>query len=400
MKLLAVALAAAASPLATVPAHAGADRTAEVQAETVQDRLADALSQRLFPLLSGAVQRGGTAALAGEPELARVLADRAARRMICDKDATCTAKAMLWSDAEAAALAAAFGTLPDARSASLPEDDLAAGIGREVQGINVVINTYALGGVPPYPAIDGSGIPADGAESQTRRKAALALANTPRAGSLQALDPSIEFAIALLDTNDRTDAIGFEPLSSGLNAAAMARAKTLDWKRYRYSAMIVTGVGPETPDMPLSPLGKLHLRLAANRFAQGDVPFIIVTGGRAHPRATRFTEAEEMRKALIERHGVPAEAIVIEPYARHTTTNLRNAARLLMMMGAPLDKDTLIVCNPVQSANIESPAFVARNQRELGYMPGKVGKRLSPTELEFRPSALSARVDPRDPLDP
>jgi hypothetical protein len=399
VRLLAVALAVAASPLATVPAHAGAGRGAAVRAEAVEDRLAGALSQRLFPLLNGAAQRGGIAVLVADPGLARVLADRAARREACGKDATCTAKAMLWSDAEAAVLAAAFVKLPGAEG-PLPDDGIAAGLGRELQGLNTIINTYALGGVPPYPAIDGSGIPADGEESQTRLKAALALANTPRAGSLQKLDPSIEFALALLDTHDRTDAIGFEPIAGGLNAAAMARAKTLDWKRYRYSAMIVTGVGPEVPEMPLSPLGKLHLRLAANRFAQGDVPFIIVSGGRAHPRATRFTEAEEMRKALIERHGVPAEAIVIEPYARHTTTNLRNAARLLMTMGAPLAKDTLIVCNPVQSANIESPAFVARNRRELDYMPGQVGRRLSPTELEFRPSPLSARVDPRDPLDP
>jgi hypothetical protein len=222
----------------------------------------------------------------------------------------------------------------------------------------------------------------------------------PHADSAQALDPSIDYALALLDTGDRTDAIGFEPLSSGANAPAMARARKLDWNRYRYSAMIVTGVGPEEPDMPLSPLGKVHVRLAAARFAQGDVPFIIVTGGRAHPRATRFTEAEEMRKALIERYAIPADAILIEPYARHTTTNLRNATRLLMAIGAPLERDALIVCNPGQSAYIENPQFVQRNEKELGYQPGQIGARLSPTELVFRPARASARIDPRDPLDP
>jgi hypothetical protein len=107
-----------------------------------------------------------------------------------------------------------------------------------------------------------------------------------------------------------------------------------------------------------------------------------------------------MRRALIERYGVPADAVLIEPYARHTTTNLRNAARLLMTMRAPLDLDTLIICNLGQSATIESPAFVQRNDRELGYQPGTVVRRVSPTELEFRPSPKSARVDPRDPLDP
>lgn len=107
-----------------------------------------------------------------------------------------------------------------------------------------------------------------------------------------------------------------------------------------------------------------------------------------------------MKKALIERYGIPADAIVIEPYARHTTTNLRNASRLLMQMGAPLDKDALILCNPVQSAYIESEKFTDRNAAELGYQPGRVVSRISPTELVFRPSRASARIDPRDPLDP
>lgn len=204
----------------------------------------------------------------------------------------------------------------------------------------------------------------------------------------------------MLDVSDRTDAIGFDPLTGGLNAAAVKRARSLDWKRWHYTAMIVTGVGPETPDTALSPFGKYHVRLAADRFARGDIALIIVTGGRAHPRATRFTEAEQMRAALIERYGVPADAIVIEPYARHTTTNLRNATRLLATLGAPLDKDALIVCNPGQSETIASAAFAQRNLAELGYVPGQVGRRWSPTELEFRPSPLSLRVDPRDPLDP
>jgi len=65
-----------------------------------------------------------------------------------------------------------------------------------------------------------------------------------------------------------------------------------------------------------------------------------------------------------------------------------------------LNRDTLIVCNAGQSASIESPAFKQRNLAELGYDPGTVGRRLSSSELEFRPSPLSARVDPRDPLDP
>ena len=127
---------------------------------------------------------------------------------------------------------------------------------------------------------------------------------------------------------------------------------------------------------------------------------IILSGASVHPKGTRFVEAVEMRKALIERFGVPAESIIIEPYARHTTTNLRNVTRRLIAMGAPLDKDALIVTYTNQSRYIESAEFASRNQKELGYLPGTVGARLSPTELIFRPSAKSLRIDPLDPLDP
>jgi hypothetical protein len=54
----------------------------------------------------------------------------------------------------------------------------------------------------------------------------------------------------------------------------------------------------------------------------------------------------------------------------------------------------------LQSAYIESARFTDRNAAELGYQPGTVVRRVSPTELVFRPSRTSERVDPRDPLDP
>lgn len=380
------AMVAAALSLATVGA----------QAQTVRDIAVESLSQRLFPLFDALGRKPAELnALQARPDVAAMLRARFDRRAACAADLGCVAQAMIWTDGEAKTLA---GAVPNGLG-DVADDGPAAQAAREVEGINVILRTYGLGQVPSYPQIDGTGTIGP-QETRTRLQAAAWLAQTLRANSVQALDPSIEFALALLDGSDRTDAAGYEPLAGGVNAAAARRARSLDWRRFRYSAMIVTGVGPEVEGMALSPFGKYHLRLAAQRFASGDVPFMIVTGGRAHPRATRYAEAEEMRRALIERYGVPADAIVIEPYARHTTTNLRNATRLFMTMGAPLDKDALIVCNPGQSAAIASPEFVARNQRELGYQPGKVGARLSPTELEFRPSPLSARIDPRDPLDP
>lgn len=387
-RMTASVIAAAAIALCSVPASAG----------TVQDATTEALSQKLFPAFD-AIGRDGPALerLKARHQVSAMLRARQDRRAACAEDLPCTAQAMVWSEAEIAILADAAPALSGEK---LADDGAPAQLRRELVGVNEILRTYALGHVARYPRIDGSGT-IDPEERLSRLAAAHWMTQTTsRAGSTQALDPSIEYALTLLDVSDRTDAIGFDPLTGGLNAPAMKHARGIDWKRYRYSAMIVTGVGPEIPDMALSPLGKYHLRLAAERYAQGDVPFIIVSGGRAHPRATRFTEAEEMRAALIERYAIPADAIVIEPYARHTTTNMRNATRLVMAMAAPLDKDMLIISNPRQSAMIANSLFERRNIDELGYLPGKVGRRISPTELEYRPSPLSARIDPRDPLDP
>ncbi|MBW6529086.1 YdcF family protein [Sphingomonas sp. RHCKR7] len=365
---------------AAVPLAAGVP--VAVAAAPVRDRASEALAARLFPLLA---RLGPTAV----PEPLRRA--RAARASACGEDAACVARASRW---EAAEIGSVVAVTRGAALTGLPDDDAAAQLGRELRGLTAILDSYALGAAPRYPAIDGPEVAPDSTEARTRLRAAVAIAATAREG---ALDPSVELALALLQVNDRTDAVRAD---TGLDAPARRRAPALDWSRYRYTALIVTGVGPEVPDMPLSPGGLYHVRLAAERYAAGDAALIIVTGGRAHPRATRFTEAVEMRRALIERYGVPAEAIVLEPYARHTTTNLRNATRVLAGLGAPLDRPALIVCNPEQSRYIEDAPFAERNRRELGYLPGAIGARRSPTELEFRPARESLRVDPLDPLDP
>ena len=288
-----------------------------------------------------------------------------------------------------------------AAGASTPSDDgVRPQLLRELAGINHILQVYGQGVAPRYPEIDGPGDQEGLRRFLTLRQSAVTLSNAMERDPVGRLDPGIRLALALLDANDQDVAAAFEPLDTRTNAEAAARAKTIDWSRYRYTAIIVTGVGPTDLDTPLSAAGKLNVRMAAERFADGLAPFIILSGSMVHPRGTRHVEALEMRSALIERFGIPADAIILEPYARHTTTNLRNATRRLIALGAPLDRDTLIVTNAEQSAYIEWPEFAARNLRELGYQPGTVGKRLSPVELSFRPGIASTRVDPMDPLDP
>ncbi|MBB5711019.1 hypothetical protein [Sphingomonas xinjiangensis] len=237
-------VAAAALVLAAAPASAGA----------VRDVKMELLARRLFPLLTAlADSPDKLGPVRARPEIAAILQARRSARAACGDDLSCIAQAMVWTKSDAATL-----------SAAVTGNGAAAQAAREIGGINVILRTYALGQSPNYPEIDGAGT-LDPQETRARLQAALWLADAPREGSLAAFDPSAEFALALLDTNDRTDAIGFEPLGEGLNAPAMQRARSIDWKRYRYTALIVTGVGPEVPDMPLSPFGKYHLRLAAER---------------------------------------------------------------------------------------------------------------------------------------
>jgi len=367
---------------AALPAHAA----------PAADQHWSLLAGRMFPMVS-AVKPGQV-----PPALAAVLETRRKRIDACRLAPKCLLLAATWNDADMDAVAAAVP--PSANEPLVADDGVKAQVVRELRGLNAVLQTYGFGTQPRYPTIDGPVEPADSAGFAALVADAVWLADAGRNDPAVSLDPSLALAIALIDVNERHDAVAFEPLDRTYNAAPFALARQTDWKRYRYTAIVIPGVGPENPAIPLSARGKLHLHLAARRFAQGDVAFIITSGAAVHPKGSRFVEAVQMRQALIERFHIPADRIEIDPYARHTSTNLRNASRRLAAMGAPLDKPALIVSNAEQSRYITSPEFAARNPAELGYDPGVIGRRLSPYEVEFTPSLHSLRVDPWDPLDP
>lgn len=107
-----------------------------------------------------------------------------------------------------------------------------------------------------------------------------------------------------------------------------------------------------------------------------------------------------MKKLLVREFHVPASAIIIEPHARHTTTNVRNAARLMFRYGMPMEKTALITTDGAQSAYIEAPSFAERCRKEMGHLPYRNLKRLNPFDLEWVPSLDALFVDPIEPLDP
>lgn len=376
-RLILAAALAAALPLQAAPAF---------------DKHWSLMAERMFPMVSS-IESGKV-----PDALAAVLGQRKQRIDACELASKCLLLAAIWNDAEMDAVAAAVPA--SSNQPVMADDGIKAQVARELRGLNAILQTYGFGSESRYPMIDGSVEKTGSAGFKALVADAIWLADAGKHDPAVRLDPSIALAIALIDANERRDAVQFEPLDGAHNAAPFALARKTDWKRYRYTAIIIPGVGPDNPAISMSARSKLHLQLAARRFAQGDVAFIVTSGAAVHPKGSQFVEAVEMRKTLVERFGIPAERIVIEPYARHTTTNLRNVTRRLHAMGAPLDKQTLIVANASQSAYISSPEFAARNPAELGYAPGTIGRRFSPYEVEFLPSLKSLRVDPWDPLDP
>lgn len=337
----------------------------------------------------------------------------------CGTEAPCLANAFRWSDEELRTGEAALVTLsgdagirsfvqhalrPSGMFQAFEHEADATLLARAwrdaATGLNRIIDVYALGAKPRYPAIDAASYDTTTA-SYGRLLAILAAVLHEQRDSLTTFyAPSLGFARRLLDAHRRDEAGRFEPLHEGENAAAVRRVRNVRWADYRYAAIVVPGAGPDRPDVALDPWAKARLELAVLRFRAGMAPFLIVSGGFVHPNQTPYNEALEMKRSLVRDFGVPADAVFIEPHARHTTTNLRNAARLALRHGFPPDRPLLVTSDQGQSAYISGQEFHDRCLREMGHVPGTLGRRLSPFDQEFTPSARALHADASDPLDP
>jgi DUF218 domain len=213
-------------------------------------------------------------------------------------------------------------------------------------------------------------------------------------------EPVLNFALRLLTINHRDEPARHEPLATGENRAAMEAMRHTVWSAYPYASLLVHGIGPETPGIAISQGSQKNSAAAAALYRKKMAPFIIVSGGYVHPKQTIFSEAVEMKRELLLVYGIPESAILIEPQARHTTTNVRNAVRILFAGGVPPDRPSLSVASKEHIDSILSEQFMKRCENELGYQPARYGKRISDVAAEFLPSLDSMQIDPRDPLDP
>lgn len=216
--------------------------------------------------------------------------------------------------------------------------------------------------------------------------------------------PLLRVVLGGLEADGRDEAARYEPLAEGENAAVLARIPCIDFAKYPFAAIVVPGQGPMDLNHPLDPDGQVRADQAAARLAAGLAPLIALSGGHVHPDRTPYSEAIEMKQYLMATYAIPESALLVDPHARHTTTNLRNVARLLYRYGVPVDRPSLITTDQFQTAYIAAAGatqvFGKRCLNELGYFPYRGVSKLDLVDDCWVPSVDSLYADARDLLDP
>lgn len=335
----------------------------------------------------------------------------------CAADGPCRIRALRWTDGEIAQGRTALQALSRAAATKLADRMRASGsfaryrqssdtalvaqaFGDLAAAHNRILDVYGLGQAPLYPAIDSIGFdPASDLWGKLIVEATNHLLAEPNTTALRD-DPAHRLALTLLYLNERENAGYFRDLDVRENAPARARARQTDWSKFSHTLILVLGDGPDRPGQMIGSFGKLRLAHAVQLYRAGQAPFIVVSGGNVHPANTPFNEAAAMKRELMTRYAIPAEAIIMEPHARHTTTNFRNTARLMMRYGIPLDRPAIATTSEGHSLYAGGTEFDRKAIAEIGLVPRRVVKRLSPYDFSFLPEPVSTHRDARDPLDP
>lgn len=183
------------------------------------------------------------------------------------------------------------------------------------------------------------------------------------------------------------------------NAAVIERLRAA--KRRDDAIVIVPGYTPINAETPvrLHEIAQRRLDRACEVMREHGAEAILVSGGNVHPDHTPYNEAMEMKRHLLGPLGLSADQVAIDPYARHSTTNLRNAGRFMLSLGL---REALVVTSFGQGFYFgaqDISSFRLRSDRELGYTLGELKPNLSFTVIHFRPSEDVWRKGD-DPLDP
>ena len=266
---------------------------------------------------------------------------------------------------------------------------------QDAKGMNHFIDVYGKGVKPKYANIDSIDFNIDDKGFHSLLILCRQYIKDACSGSKVFFSVPLHSVLTLSDINNRYEAIDFEPIDKTINNKAYDSIKKTNFEKYPYSVILVLGAG--------HPLSKLRLRTAALKYSTGIAPFIVVSGGRVHPFKTIYSEAFEMKKFLMEKCNVPEDVIIMEPHARHTTTNIRNTVRIMFRNKIHFGKGIIVSTEDhidSISKGINEDTFNKRCLDEMGIIPHKLGKRIDETSVEFYPLLKSLYINPIDPLDP
>src|SRR5689334_24485469 len=139
-------------------------------------------------------------------------------------------------------------------------------------GLNRILSVYGLGKDPRYKDIDKVSFDVASQTYSNLVKAKITKIKFARAPLF--FEPTLSFALGLLEINRRDEAARYEPLELGENKAAVRNLRNIKWSDYQYSFILVLGSGP--PDSArLSAIGAQRSDVGAQLFLQHKAPLII-----------------------------------------------------------------------------------------------------------------------------
>ncbi|WP_179352320.1 YdcF family protein [Winogradskyella vidalii] len=271
-----------------------------------------------------------------------------------------------------------------------------------LQGINQIIDTYVAGIDPAYPDLDRVSYDVNSSQYRLLLKNLVSDLNTNTNQMELFYQPFLDFALGALEINNRDEAARFMPLKLGENAATYQNIQNIDWNDYQYSMIVVLGDAPNSSgDLPnISIGGMLRSDHGVDLLNQGLAPLIVFTGANVAPFQSEFHEATEMKSYIMDNYNISENKILVDPHARHTTTNMRNVGRFIYKYGIPIDKKAIVSTSTSQSSYLSSSGFLTRCTTQMGHIPMTLHNRLSDFDIEFTPKIEVLHLDSSDPLDP
>jgi hypothetical protein len=247
---------------------------------------------------------------------------------------------------------------------------------------------YGAGGPRPDASPPGCGYPSAGDLTATlerlQRRADVydALASGARADPMPA-----ELACALPDevrrAAARANALTTRALARRLSAHApypyaVVGAFGYGFRDQGKSALVRFRPGDACPAADARESALLSVNLerasrAAAAYAAGVAPVVVVSGGAVH---SALTEAFLLDYLLTCRLDVPADAVVLDPCADHTHTNMRNTGSVVVALGGRTAY--LVTDDGIQADYLEewtpfdliSGSIDQRSLRDFGYLLG------------------------------